>query len=210
MELLEFCELFADALVEADRQGLCHKTFQPGIGPFGEADAVRLALGSLKQRDTRFANGQIKRQPDLFIPGLWQIEFKLVRPFGDNGKVAENWSQNVLHPYPGNTSSLGDCIKLRAIDCIERKAVVVFGYEHLECMIPLEPCIRGFEILADQLLEIRLGPRLAVTRSYLVHPVHQVLHVFAWEVRGHAGSLGGTDVTVAQETGTRHDTGDSR
>jgi hypothetical protein len=176
MELSEFCELFADALVDADGRGLCHKTFQPGIGPFGESDAVRLALEYLQARDPgRFGEAVIKRQPDLLIPGLWQLEFKLVRPFGDNGKLAENWSQNVLHPYPGNTSSLGDCMKLRAVECEERKAVVVFGYEHLDCLIPLEPCIRGFELLAAELLTITLSDRVQVERLDLVHPVHQVL-----------------------------------
>ncbi|MEO7453561.1 MAG: hypothetical protein ABIV13_02220 [Fimbriimonadales bacterium] len=183
MELDEFCELFADALAGADAKALAHKAFQPGIGPFGEADAVRLALAHLQELDPkRFGRAQIKRQPDLLIPELWQIEFKLVRPFGDNGKQAENWSQNVLHPYPGNTSSLGDCIKLMASEGSERKAVVVFGYEHTECQISLEPCIRGFEILADKLLGIQLSSRQSVIRKCLLHPVHQVLHVFGWEL----------------------------
>src|SRR6058998_405930 len=33
-------------------------------------------------------------------------------PFGDNGKEAENWSVNLLHPYEGNVSTIGDCCKL--------------------------------------------------------------------------------------------------
>jgi hypothetical protein len=39
-----------------------------------------------------------RRQCDLVIPGEWAVEFKLLRPFGDNGAEAEDWSENVLHP----------------------------------------------------------------------------------------------------------------
>src|SRR5207302_10748286 len=41
------------------------------------------------------------------------------RPFGDNGSLAENWSVNLLHLYEGNTSLLGDCLKI-AISCVPR------------------------------------------------------------------------------------------
>ncbi|MCG3201555.1 MAG: hypothetical protein NFCOHLIN_01425 [Gammaproteobacteria bacterium] len=66
---------------------------------------------------------QTKRLPDLLVPGEWAVELKVVRPFGDNGKPAEHWSENVLHPYAGNTSSLGDCLKLLASGLSERKVV---------------------------------------------------------------------------------------
>jgi len=42
------------------------------------------------------------------------LEFKIARPFGDNGKEAENWSVNLPHPYAGNVSVIGDCLKLLA------------------------------------------------------------------------------------------------
>lgn len=42
--------------------------------------------------------------PDVLVPNRWALEFKIVRPFGDNGIEAERWSQNLLHPYPGNVS----------------------------------------------------------------------------------------------------------
>lgn len=50
---------------------------------------------------------------DIVIPGFWAIEFKLIRPYGDNGKIAEHCSENALHPYPGIISSIGDYLKLR-------------------------------------------------------------------------------------------------
>jgi hypothetical protein len=183
ISLSQFVDDFADALQTADASGAAHKAFRPGIGPFGESDAVKAALAVLKTKHAdRYANAATKRQPDLLIPGEWQIELKIVRPYGDNGKEAENWSQNVLHPYPGNTSSIGDCLKLVASQGPERRAVVVFGYEHDPAQIPLQPCIAGFEILAQNLLHIELSPRIEKRISGLIHPVHQVLCVYAWEV----------------------------
>ena len=64
----------------------------------------------------------------------------------------------------------------------EPRAVLVFGYEHDPARIPLEPCIRGFEILASSLMGIRLSERQEQTRKPLIHPEHQVLKVFGWQV----------------------------
>ncbi|HEY8378006.1 MAG TPA: hypothetical protein VIK91_16025 [Nannocystis sp.] len=120
----------------------------------------------------------------MLIPGEWAIEFKIVRPFGDNGKPAEHWSENILHPYPGNTSALGDCIKLLEGNFSERLAVVIFGYEHTPPQVRLNPAIRAFELLAREILQVRLGNRVEALRTGLVHPVHQQLRVFGYEVLG--------------------------
>ena len=69
------------------------------------------------------------------------IEVKLARPFGDDGKEAENWSVNLLHPYAGNTSLIGDCLKLERFDGSERSAAVVVGYEHTPPQISLAPLL---------------------------------------------------------------------
>jgi hypothetical protein len=111
-----------------------------------------------------------------------------VRPFGDNGKEAENWSVNVLHPYRGNTSSLGDCHKLLSLDLQERKAVIVIGYEHNPPQISLLPLITGFELLAEHVMAVELSSRVQIIRQNLVHAVHQQVTVFAWEVLGKIGS----------------------
>jgi hypothetical protein len=153
LQLSELVSDFADALAAADASRSSHKKFQPGIGPFGETDAVRTALAELKKVKPRhYTLASMKRLPDLLIPGEWAIEFKIVRPFGDNGKPAEHWSENVLHPYPGNTSSLGDCLKLRESALVERKCVVIFGYEHTPPIVALEPAIAGFELLAREVV----------------------------------------------------------
>ena len=185
LSLNQFVDDFADALCAVDASRAAHKSFRPGIGPFGESDVVKAALSVLKTKHSeRYDRAVTKRQPDLLIPDKWQVELKIIRPFGDNGKEAENWSQNVLHPYSGNTSSIGDCIKLIAARGTESKAIVVFGYEHDPAQISLDPCIKGFEMLAENLLGIRLSPRIEKRIAGLIHPVHQVLRVFAWEVLG--------------------------
>jgi len=174
---------FADGLLAVDASGVPHKSFKPGVGPYGEADAVRLALEKMRtRRPELFSEARTKRLPDVLIPGQWALEFKIIRPFGDNGLPAEHWSENILHPYPGNTSSLGDCMKLLHSGLPERKGIIVFGYEHVQAVIPLDPAIRSFELLAEQIMQIKLTPRIERRIEGLIHPVHQVLRVFGWEI----------------------------
>ena len=183
MELEQFTDDFASALQEVDRSGAAYKKYQPGIGAFSEPAAIREALKVLKRRHPdRYKKAAIKRHPDLLIPNEWQIEFKVIGPYNDNGQKAEHWSQNVLHPYRDNTSSIGDCLKLLEAKGNERKAVVVFGYEHGPAIIPLDPCIKGFEMLAEGLFKIRLSARIEKRIDHLIHPVFRVLRVFAWEI----------------------------
>jgi len=75
-------------------------------------------------------------------------------------------------------------MKLRNLTVPERKAVVVIGYEHNPPVISLKPLIDSFELLANNVLNIELGSRIEEKRSNLIHPVHQQLTVFAWEVLG--------------------------
>jgi hypothetical protein len=185
LPLSEFVSEFADALAAVDATRVSHKQFQPGIGPFGEADAVRTALARLKKvSSNRYSNAVTKRLPDLLIPHEWAVELKIIRPFGDNGKPAEHWSENIFHQYPGNTSSLGDCIKLLDSSLLERKAVVIFGYEHTPPVVSLEIAVACFEHIAREILSISLSTRIEQVRFGLVHPVHQQLRVFGYEVQG--------------------------
>lgn len=125
-----------------------------------------------------------KRSPDLLIPDQWALEFKITRPFGDNGREAENWSVNLLHPYAGNVSVLGDCMKLLNSSGQERRAVVVIGYEHAPSKIDLTPLFRSFEAIARDILQLKLSSMIEARREGLVHPIHQAVRVVAWEVLG--------------------------
>ncbi len=123
-----------------------------------------------------------QRTPDLGISKDWALEFKIVRPFGDNGKEAEDWSVNMLHPYAGNVSLLGDALKLRALDGFTHKGLIVLGFEHDPARISLDPLLDSFESIALHVMRVALTPRFEQARAPLVPPEHQVLRCIGWEV----------------------------
>src|SRR5215467_10478410 len=160
MELAVLVADFASALAEVDATNPVGSSgrFKPGCGPLTESEVTTLILRRLRETNPTYTRAAPKRYPtgraecDFVLPGEWAVEVKLARPFGDNGKPAERWSENLLYPYPGNTSSLGDALKLLRSGFPERKAVLVVGYEHTPPKIPLETAVRGFELLAFELL----------------------------------------------------------
>src|ERR1051325_6422196 len=112
MELAELIYDIADELVAIDSSGIAFRNFQPGVGPYGEPQLIREVARRLNEKADYAGAVATKRTPDLLIKGQWAIEFKIARPFGDNARQAENWSVNLLHPYEGNASLIGDCLKL--------------------------------------------------------------------------------------------------
>ncbi len=182
MELETIVQDIADVLKSIDSSRVPFKNFQPGVGPYGEPQLVKLVAGGLNGISRYGGSAKTMRTPDLLIEGHWALEIKIARPFGDNGKSAENWSVNLLHPYGGNTSLLGDCLKLQAISRSERKGVIAVGYEHDPIQVTLEPLWKAFEVVAAAVLNIQLGSRIEAKRDGLVHPVHQRLVVVGWEI----------------------------
>lgn len=171
----------ASAIVRIDESREPHGGFQPGVGPYGEPQLVKLIANYLNQLPA-YRDAVTKRNPDLLIPNMWALEFKITRPFGDNGREAENWSVNLLHPYAGNVSTIGDCYKLEKYDGPERRAVIVVGYEHVPPQIDLNVLIEAFEAIATRVLKFNLSPRVEARHDGLVHPVHQSVRLFAWEL----------------------------
>lgn len=179
MDYLDIVETITDILKELDSEKPVHRTYHPGIGPFGEPQMVKL----IAQRLTSLGlSSQTKRTPDLDIQHQWAIEFKIVRPYGDNGKEAENWSVNLLHPYPGNASLIGDAIKLKSLDEFPMKGLFVIGYEHNPAKINLDPLLDSFEIITRQVIGINICERIEARREGLVHPEHQVLRCIGWQI----------------------------
>jgi hypothetical protein len=74
---------------------------------------------------------------------------------GHNGREAENWSVNMLHPYPGNVSLIGDAIKLLKLDSFPWKGLFIIGFEHAPARISLDPLISAFELIAKQVIRLR-------------------------------------------------------
>lgn len=184
---------FAAALAAVDARAPIGEArrFKPGVGPLTETELTTALLEELKAtRPTRYGSAGAQAYPgsrltcDVVVPGKWALELKLARPFGDNGRPAERWSENLLYPYSGNTSSIGDCLKLLDSEFRERKGVLVVGYEHDPPKIALEPAVRGFEVLASAVNGIRLSDRAEVLVSGLIHPFHQCARLYGWEVLG--------------------------
>jgi len=172
--------IIADILKKFDEEKPVHKKFQPGIGPFGEPQIVKIISNRLIEQGIR---AKTKRNPDMDIQGKFGIEFKIVRPFGDNGKEAENWTVNLLHPYPGNTSLIGDAIKLLSdLPTYDHKCLFVIGYEHDPPKISLDPIIDSFELITQKVMRLNLGERIEERRNGLIHPEHRVVRCFGWEI----------------------------
>src|SRR5207245_2230354 len=93
MELARIVHDIADAVIAIDQSGVPFKHFKPGVGPYGEPQLARAVAQYLDDLPRYRGLARTKRCPDLLIAGHWAIEFKLARPFGDNGKEAENRSE---------------------------------------------------------------------------------------------------------------------
>lgn len=180
MQLAEIVGVIADVLKGFDSERPVHKSFEPGIGPFGEPQllieiAQRLTKQGIPAR-TR------KTPADMDVQDIWAIEFKIVRPFGNNDKEAEGWSQNLLHPYEGNISLVGDAIKLSKLDTYPQKCLFAIAYEHDPPQIDLEPLLCSFELISKSIVKIPLSERFEERRGGLVHPTHQVVRCVAWQL----------------------------
>jgi hypothetical protein len=182
VELSQVVGDIADSLIDIDSSGVSFKGFHPGVGPYGEPQLLRAVVERLQRFDRYADKTSTRRTPDVLIAEQWALEFKLARPFGDNGKQAENWSVNLLHPYEGNVSVIGDCLKLETWRGPERRAAIVIGYEHTPPQVSLTPLFAAFEAIALNVIGLKIGARVEESRVGLIHPTHQQLKVVAWEV----------------------------
>ena len=174
---------FAEALKWIDDSGKPYRNYRPGVGPYGEPQVAKQVVAYLRAKYPKeFSGVRTKRMPDVLVPGQWAIELKIVRPFGDNGILAEHWSENLLHPYEGNVSSMGDCLKLLNSGLLERKGIVVLTYEHSTPKIDLGILLDSFELVVREILGLKLGSRYSATATDLIHPVHQQGVVYGWEL----------------------------
>lgn len=171
----------AIAVRAVDRCGVPFKQFQLGAGHYGEPQLTKLIAKQLAEGyGDRYAGIRTQRVPDVLVPNRWAMEFKIVRPFGDNGVEAEHWSQNLLHPYPGNVSAISDAFKLMHHKGNETRAIIVISYEHEAPKIDISVLVSAFELLCRQLLKLPLGERHTSVVRECVHPVHQTATVYGW------------------------------
>jgi hypothetical protein len=170
------------------------RVYQAGIGPHTEGQTIGLVMTELVALDTAYAAHaldvpypEVLRQRCDWCLGSalswdWAIEVKMLRLFGDNGKLNDNMLMHVLSPYPAHRSALTDCEKLARSAWPGSKAIVIFGYDYEGWA--MDPAIEAFETLAST--RVALGDRHAASYAHLMHPVHQRGRVFAWEVASRA------------------------
>ena len=79
-------------------------------------------------------------------------------------------------------ATLGDCCKLTNLGGVERLAVLAIGYEHDPPRIDLTPLVLSFEVIAREVLQLKLSERIETRHNTLVHPVQRCVRVFGWEV----------------------------
>lgn len=166
--------------------------FQPGIGPHSEAQVTKLVTQEMMNHYPDRYRGRIalgvpypelpRQKCDLCIgqSGAWDwaIEIKMLRFLGDNGKLNDNILMHILSPYPEHRSALTDCIKLSTTELGKAKAILIYGFDHIDW--PLEPAIEAFETLATA--KIKLSDRYSAHFEELVHPIHNCGKVFGWQL----------------------------
>lgn len=163
--------------------------FAAGIGPFPEAQAVRLVADELASatpyRDAVRCSVPYPNAPrqrcDLHIgsePSAWVVEVKLLRLLGDNGRPNDNMLMHVLSPYAQHRSAVTDCDKLRSSSFACHRAVLIYAFDYDG--LPMAPAVDAFEALARS--RGPLGERISVPFRTPTHPVHQTGSVLAWQV----------------------------
>ncbi|RRJ66071.1 hypothetical protein EHV15_26520 [Paenibacillus oralis] len=167
--------------------------YQPGIGPHTESDTTKLVFDLVSEAtNSKYFNkihynvpyiNNPRQKCDLCIGHdshwEWCIEIKMLRFMGDNGKANDNILMHILSPYPQHRSSFTDCGKLITSGFNSRKAIMIFAYDYDE--ISSIPAIEAFEILANS--KYILGERKQSSFTGLVHPIHQMGNVYAWEIK---------------------------
>jgi hypothetical protein len=195
--LPEFVADFARGIELADMRGpvaINARTkiaFRAGIGPHSENETVRLVLNELSPIKSEIYEGHQLGVPYPQNPGrkcdlclgrppdwAWVIEAKMLRLYGDNGKLNDNMLMHILSPYPEHRSALTDRQKLIQSGLRGRKAIVIYAFESTQ--FPTDPAIKAFELLASDV--VRLSERATACFRGLIHPVHQSGVVVGWEI----------------------------
>lgn len=71
--LSEIVHDVADALVRVDESREAFRAFQPGVGPYGEPQLVKLIARYLNELPKYRGEVKTKRTPELLIPNEWAL-----------------------------------------------------------------------------------------------------------------------------------------
>ena len=186
---------FAAGLTAADGKRPQSKRYKPGIGPHDEPEVVRLVLAEMQAAHPVRYTGAAREVPypgsadrcDLCIGDGngwdWALEIKAARAMRDNGSPAPEHLKEMLSPYRGDRSLVGDATKVLRFAPAQRRAILVYGYDYsAHPLTDLLPALRS-------LLALRVVIQQEAESPFdgLVHPVHRRGRVIAWEVAQRPG-----------------------
>ena len=155
------------------------------LGPFTEDETVDMVLrefpgGWNNCKMDRFVSfpSLPRNKCDLCLTtpiGKIFVEIKMMRLFGDNGKMNDNITTHILSPYPQHRSALTDIQKLSSSNFEGDKAIMIYGYDYDD--YPISLMIECFESLGGARLQL---PRLSHSFNGLIHPIHTRGRVYGW------------------------------
>ena len=192
MTIEKFATDFAQALKLADEKRPQEKTYKPGIGPHEEDHQVELALEVLNGQGKYIECGKkiypnSRQECDLVIDGKLAVEFKLLRPLGNNGEEnGTDWLSKILYPFHGHKSAIGDVLKLKRSGFSEKKVIALLTYfpiKNNEVKEKIDTTLTCFELILNEVYKVQLGERVSEKFNDLIHPLHNTGVLHCWEIK---------------------------
>lgn len=185
---LEQCVEDMAKAIEIKDSEVSHEKFQDGIGPFEEERQLDFLVEELRSMGYEGIKQEIKypsssKKVDL----IWkrhQIEAKLLRLRGDNGRLSQYMFRKIFSPFKSN-SLMGDAEKLLESDLNGQKALLGIYYERED-----EPQDKlNFENISEKIKnDLEFWHDITVEEEYtasfegLQHPVHERGEVAVWKL----------------------------
>ena len=142
--LKKFVESFAKGIEIADSKkpqavNARDKTikYSPGIGSFQEKKLIKLVTDEMKildknfndiELEVKYSNSRKKCDIAYGTKNKMYIEAKAMRRLRNNGSPEEFIMVDILSPYEGDGSVLGDIKKLLDSEFNGQKAIIIYGY----------------------------------------------------------------------------------
>ena len=169
---------FADVIKQKDTERIKNGTFHAGIGSFEEEHHLDFLEEKLPSIQREIEYNESSEECDLKYNNNgkdYYIEFKLCRPYKNNGKIEEFFYKTIFSPFDKNTL-MTDVNKLFNSTFVGEKVIMFVYYEKAENENPLLTSNNIIDkIITDAKLWYNINLRVLVRTSIenLVHPIHQ-------------------------------------
>lgn len=186
-DLEQFVEDMAKAIEIKDSK-VSHDKFQDGIGPFEEERQLDFLVEELESMGYQDIKQEVKypsssKKVDL----IWkthQIEAKLLRLRGDNGRLSQYMFRKIFSPFKSN-SLMGDAEKLLESDLGGQKVLLGIYYERedeSQEKLNFENISQKIKNDLDFWHDTTVEEEHTASFEGLQHPVHKKGKVVLWEL----------------------------